>query len=339
MIIDEDVYLYHFGVKGMRWGVVKKEKLVGNVTKNTKIEDTKEYLDILKEKQKPVNKTEQVAALAENNKKFSDKFTSEESKKTDKKVKGWRPTPNQVAFGLIGSAFVGLIVYDAVKQKQFINTLPAPGTKIDVDSFLKATNISKTKAWLGADGKKYLTKESFRQQEFSIPAGHVFHRISDTAESTFGTRNYATASIEDFNRYLVAFRGEKSYVEELHHITFTAKDEIKVPSLTTTIETMREVLNERTIPRGNVSKKEAMNMYTSMTGGTWGGATATGLFEKLSKQGFSAFIDHMDAGVIGDKPLVVFNPKMFSEKVDQVIRDTDVKSAEQNLLELVGRRL
>lgn len=214
--------------------------------------------------------------------------------------------------------------------------MPTPGKPVSLDQFHRGVGLSTAKTW-GSSG--YIQKVSFDRPAMELPAGHIFHRISTTIESSFSEATYAVASIEDFDRYVSTFRLEKGKTAVLHHVTFEAKAPIKVPHLTEVLETMREVLAEESgAPTTSVSKESAMRAYKALSGGSWTSSRGSSLTSALSKKGYGALVDEMDAGVIGDHPLVVFS-KAVGEKVVQPLTEAAIKTAESSLIELSHRKL
>lgn len=213
------------------------------------------------------------------------------------------------------------------------------GQSIDKHDYAKAVSHSKGVSW---GYGKYIQESSFQQKGFELPAGHTFHRISMAAEKTFkngGT--YATASTEDFNRYVAAFRQEKGGAA-LHHINFTAKAPMKVPSLVETLQTMRETLAEQFNEHPDqVPHEMVLSTYHQLSGGSWSNEdkTTASFFSNMMKKGYHALVDEMDAGVIGEKPLVIFDHSVLSEKVAKPLTKEAIKAAEDALTEITNRKL
>lgn len=334
--------LAHFGVKGMHWGIHKKEDPTGNgspsgpndtASKKAKAAEndaTKAYMAV---KTKPKNKHEAAAALAENQKKFHAKANGSIVVE-EHSGKGLTPAQkNALIKGAIGVAAVGGLValsyYGNKQNLQFIEDLKGlAGKSIDKDTFLKGVAKSKTKTW-GFEG--FIQDSSFQRQEFTLPAGHTFHRITTRVEESFNPGTYATHNIEDFHRYVTAFRGEKLGLE-LHHTTFKTTEPLKVPSLTTVLETLREHMGPDT------THEEALGKYNSWSGGQWNSLMQQGFFEALGKKGYGAIVDEMDAGVIGESPVVVF-AKHLTSKVAEPLTQSLIDTAESSLIELANRKI
>lgn len=334
-MIDDSVedFLAHYGVKGMRWGV-RKDPETGSSRPSAKLLGL--YKGI---KLETPSDDERARNLAENEKKFRSKFTEDGSDPKASTGKRWRPTPKQWAYIGVGAAFVGLVAYSAYKGNKELKALATiPGEACDPKAYKFQVSMSKLKTWGGEP--PYITNKSYLQDDFTLPKGHLFHRISTTAESKFKSATYATSNTDDFNRYLTAFRGEK--IGQLHHVTFNAKEEVKVPSLVKRLEAMRSVLTDNLGYDSSLgyeaAPSDAFIEYTRRSGGSWSDITSGSFFNKLKAQGYGAIIDDMDAGVIGEAPLVLFNKDLFTEKVSKTISMVDISKAETSLVELLNRK-
>jgi hypothetical protein len=343
----------HFGVKGQKWGVRNEEKLKGRDrgkgeerSKSSSTKPTKEAAQKL------------AANEAKWKKKFEDPNAPPKSVKEEllEQDRGWRPTGGQIALGAIGAAYVGLVAYNLYTDSQGGSRIgggygsglgsalkpfsfPTPGEAVTAQNYLQACGMSKSASW---GFKGFIQPSSYDQAEQTFPIGHIFHRISTHgAEATHPGKamSYSTSSIEDFNRYLTAFRGEKGSAQ-LHHVTFKAKEEIKVPDLKTNISSMMEAMGPGTTP------KQALSQYQNLSGGSWNKtsgfdntkSTAGKFFDVLQGKGYSAIVDDMDAGVLGQSPLYIFSSDKFTSKVSEVITPDQIKLAESSLIEITNRK-
>lgn len=214
-------------------------------------------------------------------------------------------------------------------------THPPAGSPLDAKHFKDCVLSSQLSSW---GGQGYIKPSSYDQKEFTLSAGHIFHRLSRVEESEFRGATYATHSVADFNRYVAGFRGELGHATDvtgLQHVTFRATKDIKVPDLMTRLETMREVISK---PDKPATPEAALSMYQMLSGGSWDGDTATRFFEALSNKGFGAIVDDMDAGVIGESPLVVFAQNAFTSKVNEPMTQALVDAAEAALTEISNRK-
>lgn len=346
-----DEVLKHHGIKGMHWGHHKREepssgRRSGNSSSKKTVEKakkaalqnetTKKYMAI-----KPKQRSQKEAAreLKKNEQKFSNKFdpsVDEAGAATPKK--GLSAKQKKLIKIGVGVAVVGgLVAYAAYSHNKNLNAIrDAAGKVIDVDQFNKHVEHSKFKTW-GLSG--YIQDSSHAREEFTLPAGHTFHRISTTAESTFSSAKpgtYSTHNIEDYNRYIAGFRHEKAS-SDFHHVTWTAKEPIKVPNLTTVLETLREHLSSE--QGTEVSHEHALTTYQEWSGGGWELNTQKNFLKSLVGKGYGAIVDEMDAGVIGETPLVFIAPHLASEKSSTPITNQDITDAESSLIEITNRKI
>ena len=348
--------LMHFGVKGMKWGVRKKydphprkskpKKAESDPKNASRNEAIKEYMAV---KPRKLSEKEQVAHLKENQAKFRAKFgdipkdgnaaTDAKTGFLDKQKEKWdsKTTGEKAAFvGKVAltAAAVGYVGYTSYSTYKQFNA--KGGDAINPEIYKFKSLMSKSRTW---NGSGYIKASSYNQKEFTLPAGHVFHRISTNAETTFKNATYATSNIDDYNRYLTAFRDEKGANDPLHHITWSTKEAIKVPDLLTRLETLREVLQETSDdPNVKITRERALSRYQSMSGKSWDDSVAKKFFSALEKKGYGAIIDDMDAGVIGEAPLVIFKNSAMTDKVTEVISDDMIKTAESSLKEIYNRK-
>lgn len=325
---EVDDFLAHFGVKGMKWGKVKDDEPAFDEASTAA-----SYKAVPKPK---LTIKQQSKNRAESEAKSKAKL-GPSSDLDDSKKEGFHLTGKQVAIGAVGAAAVGLIIYGAYKHQGKIalptEPLPlVPGSKISVNQFQAAMFGAKDRSW----GTTYVQPSSFLQQEFTIPKGHEFHRISRSVEESFSSSTYATSSIADFHRYVVGYRGEIDIGQPLQHISFSAKADIKVPSLARRLEIFKVAVSDH---YGiNATEGETLSDYNKLSGGSWTGPLAESFFDGMKKAGYNAFIDDMDAGVIGESPLVLIGKQLFTDKVSSEITDSVIKLAENSLTEINNRK-
>lgn len=302
--------LKHYGVKGMHWGVRKAEPT------------SSDYKAAHKPKSEPSPK--QVSKnLAENEKKFQEKFGNFVS----------RNKTGLIKLGIVGSVVGGLYLNNrAWNAKNLESIARHKGQKISSEDFANHVSYSKIKTWGRND---YLKESSFDREEFSLPAGHEFHRISKVAETDFKAATYATHSTEDFHRYVSQFRGELDS-NNLHHVTFQAEEEIRVPKLNNVLDSMKEAMGASNPYQ--IRDEHALEQYQSMSGGSWNNGMADKLFKSLTRKGYGAIVDEMDAGVIGETPLVIFSKSSMGQKSSSPLTNSEIDHAENNLIELNNRK-
>lgn len=76
-----------------------------------------------------------------------------------------------------------------------------------------------------------------------------------------------------------------------------------------------------------------------MSGKSWTMPRDITLLDALKAKGYGAIIDDMDAGVIGEKPLVVFGgDSKFTGKISSLMTNKDVQAAENAITEIPRRK-
>jgi hypothetical protein len=272
----------------------------------------------------------------------------------------WKPTGKQVATVAVGAAVAGALIYGGYKLHQkggaegLIEDLKAKslaldpdlsdttkkknsslfpwvdgGSPISSDRFNDSVRMSQKASWSG--GKGYIQDSSFDQKEFELPAGHLFRRLSTKEEVGFWGPTYTTGNTEDWKRYVTNFRHEK-WTDDLKMITFTANKPVRVPDLTTRLNALKTVMGSKS------TDTEVLNLYKSMSGGSWKGSTADKFFAELKRLGYGAIIDDMDAGVIGESPLVLFDTDLVGPKTSTKLTNEAIKAAESTLTEIRNRK-
>lgn len=363
---SRDEALAHFGIKGMRWGVRNDDDNLGGAKYTPKKEKkpkssskiTKEEYNAMLKKQPKGTKAQDAVAIAKNKEKFKAKFESTDGKTPSKseppKKKGWRPTKKQLAIAGIGAAYVGLVAAsyyvdkqqngpylknyspqksaaDALKLKAMLATIK-PGDKCTFDQYRKLIDQSISNSW-GMKG--YFNKYSYDRPELVFPAGHVFHRLSNGIEEHFGSRgNYCTTSKKELARYLAS----TEFGSKQTHVTWTAQTEIRVPQLSTVLETARLALSEYN--GKEASATDAFAWYRSNTGGGWylEGGINQRFFEMLKNQGYHAIVDEMDAGVYSETPLVWFEKTAASTKRSESVTKELLDESKSILTEIEHRK-
>lgn len=330
-------YLEHHGVKGMKWGVINKNKTSG-LTKGAQ-----EYLDA--DHVPLLSPTQQKVEKLKNDAKFKAKFESPKKTSSGKgDNEGFHITKKEVAAVALGAAIVGVAGYAIYKSKtgggfsgtstlSEVEGIVKSGKKVDIDSFDSLVELSKTGTWHQND---YLKASAFARKGFTLPEGHTFYRLSHAAEDSFtkaGT--YTVHSKEDLDRYISVFRHEKGSGADLIVNSFKSSGPIKVPDLETTLNTLRQSSLKSGKP---LSKKQAMNVYKAWSGGGWNTPRQKRFLEDLAKKGYGAIVDEMDAGVIGETPLV-FLKQQVSGRSSKALTPAMIKKAESSLKEIAGRKL
>ncbi|ASU03922.1 hypothetical protein SEA_FRODOSWAGGINS_8 [Streptomyces phage FrodoSwaggins] len=315
--------LAHYGVKGMKWGVRKDEDGKGR--------------DAATEKWKKAHKPKKQPSTEQGKKNLA-----ANEKKSLAKLEGSDEPPKKKSFVarhkkalIFAGAIAGLYAANKVAEAKTIKSIEElRGKSIDANTFQKHVNHSKIKTWMTND---YIHESSWARDEFTLPAGHEFHRLSKKAESEFRDATYATHSPEDYHRYVAQFRQELG--GNLHHVTFQANEDIRVPKLSTTLQALKDALvGDKKEFNAWYTDERVLAKYQELSGGSWDDSHAKGMFDNLRKKGYGAIVDEMDAGVIGETPLVIFARELVGKKSSEPLTKSDIDFAEASLIELENRK-
>lgn len=327
MSTDIDIFLAHYGVKGMRWGVRKDRDKSGKKStgKSGKKTDHDKLVEEYKSIKKPTpSKKQQIENLKASEAKLSAKFGGKEE--VSPKTYLGMTKGDLVRVG-IGAAVAGGLIYGAYRLHKDFDVLP--GSPIKPSVFQAKVNSSKFNIW-GKHG--HLTPKVYDIPEFTVPKGSTFYRISQQAEKTFNQGTYVTSSLDDFNRYMIGYaQGEKGGKIPFFKVTMKATKDVRIPDMATTLETFGKVL-------GSSSKEQTVRIFEKYSGGGWDDNVSKKFFDALKAQGYGGILDTMDMGVIGDRPLVLFDTDALSSKKAKPINSGDFVEAASLLKELTDRR-
>lgn len=319
-------WLEHYGIKGQKWGVVNKDEPTGKKSSKktepskksseSKKTITEEYKKIEYPK---ISKKQEVKNRLDNEQKAIDKLGPPQSEKHGLSSK----QKKALAYTAIGAIAVGGILYASKKgsSPKFSGS--------NLEQFEQQVVHAKKKTW----GGKPITSKSFDRPEFELPAGHTFHRLSMNPETSFTGPTYATHNIEDAKRYVVS-HGKAYGGKNLHNVTWKSNEAIKVPNLTTVLETVRENIEAET--GKPASKFQVHHAYTQMSGTGWQGPKEVKLLESLRKKGYGAIVDELDAGVIGESPIVLFATEKMGSKSAAAITKEAMDKTFKEVLPLIN---
>lgn len=337
--------ILHYGIKGMRWGHRKQDD-GGDGRRSAKEtsqynERKKAFMAVAEDGviQSPTA-AQSKAAMKDAEKKFAAKFEkdSADGSGSGMSAKQKAMLTTVAAYGVTIGAAVGggYLLKKGLANSALSNVGLKPddidalsGKPIAADKFNGLVAYSKVKTWIPPN---YFTKESFDRPAFELPAGHEFHRLSTSFEDSFSGATYSTHSLDDFNRYVAGFRHEKGGWSDFQHVSWKSTEPVKVPDLTTVLSEMKSVLKEE--GGGVVTNGMATRAYRGMSGGSWDSPQSKKLLKRLREKGYGAIVDEMDAGVIGETPLVFFGHDKATPKKSVPFDESAIKRAEDLLKEL-----
>lgn len=347
--------LTHHGVKGMRWGIRKEEESGGQPSggkvgpreaANTN-SSIKAYMAASKQLDaEPLTSAQVVKNLDQAQAKFDAKFTDGPSPSSKGKI-GQVPEHNEslkdkwnnlssdqkqliIKTG-IGVAVIGGLAIAGHRNRKAI--LALAGKPIENKKFNSHVLQTQLKVWGNGN---FCKGDAFTRPAFELPAGHDFYRLTTSTETGFRDATYSLHSMEDTKRYIANFRHEKGPSVKMNLVRFTANEPTKVPNLHTVLGSLKEELGQSGY---KISDKEVLKKYNDLSGGGWNSETARGLISRLKEKGYGALVDEMDAGVIGETPLVFFNNHVANPKEVAPLTEKVIHNAESSLIEINNRKL
>lgn len=354
----------------MRWGVRRSDASSGGGRSAAEVAkhnaDTKMYMDAARKMPGPKNHAEGLANLAANQKKFEQKFVDE----TGGGGKGLSPeTKALLAGGALAAGFGAAYYFNRSQPlKEFspgdfgFDGAPKPpnpgldkikdlagkpdvtipkqdwssvdelaGKPISVEDFDGLIAMSKGKAWYG---NNFINDSSFARPEFELPAGHEFYRLTTSDSTSHRGSTYAVHSMADLHRYTVGFRQEidNGGYSQVNIATWKSTEPVKVPNLTQVLGSLHQVMAKES--GGSPTPHDVISAYKDMSGGGWKTDRSKALIRKLREHGYGALVDEMDAGVIGETPLVFFGGDKSTPKSIKPLTKDAIAEAESLLTEI-----
>lgn len=328
-------FFEHHGVKGQRWGVVKKDASAGNTSSNQSQPLNQHEKAILSKLDPDGTQSERLKGMfGPTPVKTSTTSTKLVPESTDHHL-----TPGQKHAIILGAKFAaaGLATYGLYKvgQNAQENLLGIKNAEPEFKMFMKTMNKTKLGVNRGLS-KEFIEKLS--DKPIHLSAGSIVKRISTEAETEIRPGGfYAAHKPEDVERYkavLPIFWKQWGMAKaEGHVVSLKAVEDIKAPSPKETFSIFKELIGDLgpgdpTVRARKVLPRHALNWNNSEDPMT------QLFFEKLKKRGFNAVIDINDAGSIGDTPLRILEGKSFQISGVETLSASAIKAAQDNILAL-----
>lgn len=152
-------------------------------------------------------------------------------------------------------------------------------------------------------------KKALSRPEFTIPQDTVFQRLSNHKEdsSEYGRVKGAYATFLNNDKKLYGATSE--FAGSKYTITFRSKEPTKVPTIATTLAHLKVALVSEHPERASyydANPDSIFGEYRQMSGGNWSDPVSRSMFSSLRSFGYGAIVDDMDAGYLGDLPVVFF---------------------------------
>ena len=342
---DLEDFLAHYGVKGMKWGVRKSRDVsVGVKSSGPKKVEPSDYgaafddfykgkpkSEIQHEGQKKLN-AQATASFPSSKKPDSKTQTKSDEESTLRKG---LTTEQKVLIGVGAAAAAGVLIYYG-KQKYDLNVLEKASAEAAKKKQASDLQFAQTKALKAVTREEtasewsrlfsgssftdakleerppglydgfYLglrSKKALERPGFTIPQDTVFQRLSDNTETGEG---YAAGAYSTFlTNDKAKYGGSPEFGEKAYAISYRAKGPVKVPSTKTVLDTIKSI--KKNADGSPLSDSQVVSLYHEMSGGDWKThPTGSKLIGSLKKAGYSAIVDDMDAGYLGDLPVVFF---------------------------------
>jgi hypothetical protein len=156
----------------------------------------------------------------------------------------------------------------------------------------------------------FSNKKAMDRPEFTIPKDTLFQRLSNHPEDSteYGVNKPVYSTFLSNDKKVYGASGE--FGSKGLAINFTAKGDTRVPNINTTVAHLKQVLKSNANDPAKAAywdnNENVLTEYKQLSGGSWSSPTAQKLFTSLKSFGYSAIVDDMDAGYLGDAPVVFF---------------------------------
>lgn len=253
---------------------------------------------------------------------YADKERASLDKKSGQLRDGKLTSNQKLALGVGVGVASGIFAAHIARQIQ----LNKAGLTTDIQKRIGLENHSKsTEQWqqmfghdpgfktavnhnLTSSGQFYAgltNKKAYDRPEFVISKDTVFQRLSSHEEDSteYGKMKgaYSTFLHNDKKLYGSSMEfGSKEFT-----VSFKPKDDVRVPNMSTVLAHLKQV-KQQDNPGLKYSDEQIAATYHQMSGGGWDSKTSLKLFSSLKQFGYSAIVDDMDAGYLGDLPVVFF---------------------------------
>jgi len=252
---------------------------------------------------------------------------------------------------------------DEKAEQERFNSI-APGSKITYDDYWKkieSTEISRISG---------ISKDAFDKMDdtpISVPAGHIFKRVSTDKEEVLRERIFAAFKDEDVERYkavLPKFWGAWGIGNEAkggYIVSIKAKEAITSPSQKERVKAFIELMGEDVKAKNgkgeDVSYKGrefmanswdahksneevALQSYRNFSLGLVNKTPLSdAYFDKLKSKGFNAIVDDNDSGKLSDAPMLIFDTGKSMERIGAtVLTEESIREARRKLIEVTSRQ-
>jgi hypothetical protein len=243
----------------------------------------------------------------------------------------------------------------------------APGSKITYDDYWKKIEHTEMSRVSG------ISKDAFDKMDetpISVPAGHIFKRVSTDKEEILRKQIYATYKDVDNDRYQAVLPkfwnqwGIGSEAKGGYVVSIKAKEAIVSPSQKDRVKAFIELMDEPVkgktksawgtesadevtksgkewlVGKSNMSSEDAaLAMYRNFSLGLVNKTPLSdAYFDKLKSKGFNAIIDDNDSGKLSDSPMLIFDTSKSMERLGATpLTQENINAARQRIVEVLQR--
>lgn len=352
-------YLAHYGVKGMKWGVINEDGPVGDTTggsTNKKVELSQLEKDVLDVAAKQGMTDDRMRSRFGPDSVQTQKERRQLSEGQKKALKG------AVVIGGAALAIYALNKYGDKILADQLNSLGENGDSKNLVKFWKEHQA-------GVHRVPFQPGFNFEKMSdvgVDLSAGSILSRISTDQELNIRPGGfYAAFKPEDVQRYKAVLPvywkqwGIANETNTGYEIALKAKTAIKAPSPKETFKMFADFIGDdgdtgfakvarssnniaatvyaQAVKNGGMSKEAAAKDLWGQFAASWTNnddPIVSGFFDRVKSSGYNALIDINDAGSIGDAPLRVLDGTLFDHAGAKELSRTAIKSAQENLVRL-----
>jgi hypothetical protein len=236
-----------------------------------------------------------------------------------------------------------------------------PGDRISMNDYWKKMETTEVSRLSG------ISKDAFDKMDetpITVPAGHIFKRVSTNQEEKLRDRIYVTFKDEDHTRYQAALPkfwnlwGIGTEATGGYVVSVKAKEAIVSPSQKERVKTFIDLMDENVSYESSsgetkivkarewlggksyqTNEEVALSAYRSFSMGLVNKTPISdAYFDKLKSKGFNAIIDDNDSGKLSDSPMLIFDTGQSMERIGATrLTAENIAEARDKLVELTKR--
>jgi hypothetical protein len=325
-------YLYHSGVKGMKWGIRKDSKRTASLRQQYRSEKDIYKKNLLKARYQDSKIRDRIDqnGLSKRQEKLKNKYIAKGLSKQNAEIAAVKRTDfeKKLLIGAaLGASVAAAYAYrnhlrystgDVLDKDSVIGRITTYAGKEKIDGFYVYTNKK--------DSKKYntlLVGENVLRQKMASPMERILNPNKDKSlyRKTFqATDKIKIASPNEFNKIAYEqYKNDKNFRDNVQDLAYEYGSlKAKIKSVTNKKFSEREVGD--IVNRANVLRSHDDDLNKSYNK----------IYDSLKKKGYSGFIDINDrkySGYNSKRPTVIIDNKVLKQTGEKIISDSEKKSA------------